>query len=88
MALFSLTEEKIDELNNRYKNKENELKKIESTTEIDQWKFELNEFRNEYIKWLDKYKINNDKLVIKTKTKLVSKSVKESDTKKKVIKKN
>jgi len=68
--------------------KENELRKIESTSEIDQWKIELEEFRNEYIKWLDKYKINNDKLVVKTKTKLVSKTVKETDTKKKVIKKN
>jgi len=62
------------------------LKKIESTSEKDQWRLELNEFKNEYIKWLDKYKLSNDKINIKTK--LVSKVLKEdNNVKKKVIKK-
>ena len=88
MSLFSLTEEKIDELNNRYKNKEEELKRVQSTSEIDQWMSELNEFKNEYIKWIEKHKIDYSKQVItKTKSKLISKSVEEPVTKKKAVKK-
>ena len=85
MSLFSLTEEKIDELNNRYKNKEEELKIVQSTSEIDQWKSELNEFKNEYIKWIEKHKIDyskqlkpNNKLMIETDKKTVKKIVKKT----------
>ena len=51
MYLFSLTQEKIDELEEKLKNKEEELAKIQATTEIDQWKIELEEFVNQYKSW-------------------------------------
>ena len=88
MSLFSLTEDKIDELNKRFKNKEDELKKVQLTSEIDQWKYELNEFKDEYMKWIDKHKIDYSKQPLtKTKSKLMSKTIEEPTTKKRVVKK-
>ena len=52
IPLFHLTEEKINELNEKYKNKEEELKDIIKTSEIDIWKKELEEFVIEYKKFL------------------------------------
>jgi DNA topoisomerase-2 len=69
MPLFGLTEEKITELIDKYNNKEQELNKIVSTTEIEQWTYELNEFVEKYKVWEKQYstindkKINNKKLV-------------------------
>ena len=52
IPLFNLTQEKIDELNERYNNKEQELFKIQSTSEIEQWNYELDEFTDKYKKWI------------------------------------
>lgn len=43
MPLFSLTEEKIAELQEKLDTKQQELETVESTTEKEQWKIELNE---------------------------------------------
>jgi len=51
MPLFNLTEEKINELIEKYNNKEQELIKIQTTSEIDQWTYELDEFVDKYKLW-------------------------------------
>jgi DNA topoisomerase-2 len=51
MPLFSLTEEKIDELQARLDEKEQELVTIQETSETDQWKLELNEVLEIYESW-------------------------------------
>lgn len=51
MPLFSLTDEKINELQDKLDNKQQELVQIESTSEKDQWKLELNEFLTTYKIW-------------------------------------
>ncbi len=48
MPLFSLTEEKIDELQEKLDSKQEELATIESTSETDQWKSELEEILEIY----------------------------------------
>jgi DNA topoisomerase-2 len=48
MYLFSLTEEKIEELKKKIDNKEEELKTVKSTTEIEMWKRELDELVLKY----------------------------------------
>ena len=61
MALFSLTQEKIEELDNKYKNKEEEIEHIMNTTVFQQWTKELDEFvveYNEMIKALEEDKKN------------------------------
>jgi DNA topoisomerase-2 len=45
MPIYSLSKEKIDELQKKIDNLEDELAKIEATTEIQQWKVELLELR-------------------------------------------
>jgi DNA topoisomerase-2 len=52
MPLFAFTYEKINELNERFNAKEQELIKIQSISEIEQWKIELNELEDAYNKWL------------------------------------
>jgi DNA topoisomerase-2 len=59
MPLFNLTYEKIEELNEKVRNKEEELLKVQSTSETDQWKMELDEFEREYSKWYNKYTNGN-----------------------------
>ena len=54
ISLFSLTKEKIDELNEKLKNKEEELENVKSKTELEMWKIELNEFKDVYKKWYKK----------------------------------
>jgi DNA topoisomerase-2 len=51
MPLFSLTEEKIAELQEKLDNKEQELATVEGTSEIDQWKEELNQVLEIYESW-------------------------------------
>jgi DNA topoisomerase-2 len=51
MGLFSLTEEKIQELQTKLDEKQKELAIIETTTEKEQWKIELTEFLEQYEKW-------------------------------------
>jgi DNA gyrase/topoisomerase IV subunit B len=75
MPLFSLTDEKIKELEDKCKNKEEELINIEGTSEEDIWIKELNELRSEYLIWLENNKIDTN-LVANQKTKNKTKSVK------------
>jgi hypothetical protein len=51
MPLFSLTEERITELQTKLDEKEQELKIVEETSETDQWKTELNEVLEIYKSW-------------------------------------
>ena len=69
IPLFSLTDEKIKELEDKCSSKEQELAIIKDTLEEDMWKTELNELKTEYIKWLEIYKIDSCKSTIKAKTK-------------------
>lgn len=52
MFLFSLTEDKIDELKKKIKDKQVELKIVKDTSEIDMWKSELNELLSKYEDWM------------------------------------
>lgn len=52
MQLFSLTYEKIEELNKQYNEKKKEHDDYNSTTEMQLWRRELNEFMEFYDKWL------------------------------------
>ena len=51
IQLFSLTLEKINELNEKFKEKDDELNKLINTNEIDIWKNELDILLNAYLKW-------------------------------------
>ena len=51
IPLFSLTIEKINELNDSYKKKDEELELVISTSEVDIWKNELKEFLKNYTLW-------------------------------------
>ena len=52
MNIRSLTEEKITELENKCKNKEEELRICRDTLEQDMWLNDLNELEIAYVKWL------------------------------------
>lgn len=73
MPLFNLTQDKIDELNEKLKNKEEELARIQSTTEIEQWTYELNELENKYIEWCEIHSNLDKKPVAKAKAKAKTK---------------
>lgn len=61
MKLFSLTLEKIDELNKEYENKQKEYDDYNSTTEVELWKREIMDFQESYQKWLlEKEERNED----------------------------
>lgn len=79
MPLFSLTDEKINELQSKLDDKQQELAKVESTTEKDQWKLELNEFLTTYKIWSE---TKPETFIVKS-TKSTKKTVKST---KKVIK--
>ena len=51
MQLFALTYEKIEELNEEYKNKREELEALEKKTTKEIWSEELSDFTIEYKKW-------------------------------------
>jgi len=51
IPLFSLTIEKINELNELFNNKDEELKLIKSISEINMWKNDLNDFLKIYTQW-------------------------------------
>ncbi len=57
IPLFHLTLEKIEELNDRLKEKEEELDYVKKTTPIEFWKKELKEFEDAYKQW---YKAKTD----------------------------
>ena len=56
---MSLSDEKIKELDDKCKSKEQELLLVRKTTEEQTWQSELNELKDAYIKWNDAYKIDN-----------------------------
>jgi len=66
IPLFNLTQEKIDELNEKYNTKKEELEHIQSTTEIEQWTIELDILSNAYNEWIIKHS-NLDKKPIQKK---------------------
>lgn len=86
MPLFNLTYEKIEELNEKVRNKEVELLKVQSTSETDQWKMELDEFEKEYSKWYSKYTHNSDNLSEKVSDVKKAKTQAKSQAKVKAIK--
>jgi DNA topoisomerase II len=61
MELFSLTYEKIEELNNEYNNKLTELEDYKNKTLEQLWNNELTEFLNEYNKVMKDFNKNNTK---------------------------
>jgi DNA topoisomerase-2 len=75
LPLFSLTQEKIDEFNLDFDNKNNELEIYSNTDIKDLWINEIDEFENNYTKWLDKYNNSTD-IVVKSKSKTKSKKIK------------
>jgi DNA topoisomerase-2 len=60
MLLWSLTQEKIDELEKEYAEKQKEYDDYNSTTEIELWKRELIDFRESYLEWLKEKKERNE----------------------------
>ena len=70
MQLFSLTEEKINELNEKLKNKEEELAYVRSKSEIDMWNIELKEFLKAYKKWKEITQRPYDEEVVTTLNKI------------------
>lgn len=69
MALFSLTQEKIDELNEEYTNKKNDYELYYNTTLKDLWKQEINEFLDAYKIWNENRNDYNDECIKKGKNK-------------------
>jgi DNA topoisomerase-2 len=57
IPILSLSEEKINELEDKYKNKEQELIKVNACSEEETWKRELHELRENYLVWLENSKI-------------------------------
>ncbi len=55
LPLFSLTQEKIDELNKEYQEKLDELELYRSTTIQDLWISEIDVFESNYNKWMDSF---------------------------------
>lgn len=60
MPLYSLSEEKIKELEDKCNNKQEELSKVRETTCENMWTDEITELRQAYIKWSDDNKITED----------------------------
>lgn len=52
ISIYKFTQDEIDELQKQLDNKEEELEKIRSTTEEQQWLHELNELDEAYDQWL------------------------------------
>ena len=81
MPLFNLTYEKIEELNSKLKEKEEELYLVKTTPATDVWKKELKELRTEYNKW---YKEKHDEFLSNIEdTSKITKVKKSTDIKKK-----
>ena len=81
IPLFNLTEEKIEELNNKLNEKEKELEYVKITTPIQMWKIELKQLLKEYNTWFDlKEKEFNDNIAGEIN---ISKLNKKTDIKKK-----
>ena len=89
IPLFNLTLEKIDELNERLKEKEQELDYVKTTTPIEFWKKELKEFETLYKQWYkEKTEEFNDSVNGNVKiTKLNKKTAIKRKVKKKAVNK-
>lgn len=74
MQIFSLTQEKIDELNDEYNKKKAELDDYKNTTAIEFWKREIHEFMEFYKKWLEE--ISSKEEIVGKKIKKNTKSIK------------
>ena len=82
LPLFSLTQEKIDELNKEFNEKSEELELYRNTTIQDLWINELNIFETQYKKWIETLEELAEQDDNKNKTKKVNKSTKsKSDSK-------
>ncbi|VVU95118.1 DNA gyrase/topoisomerase IV, subunit A [seawater metagenome] len=84
MQLFSLTKEKIDELNKEFEEKNNELDDLENKEAKDIWKDELKELSTSYKRW---YKANNEEYLQEIESMNADKNTKSKKKKKKVTKK-
>ena len=62
LPLFSLTTEKIDEINAEYKAKKEELNNYKNTTVESLWLEELKEFEQVYDEWLKTEEDNDEKV--------------------------
>jgi DNA topoisomerase-2 len=69
MALYSLTLEKIEELNKKLEEKQEELDNLLGTTERQMWKNELDIFVKKYNEFLKIFEEDKPKIIKKTKTK-------------------
>jgi len=90
MPLFSLTEERIAELQTKLDEKEEELATVEGTSETDQWRTELNEVLEVYKSWSQTKQEVVDAIASGKDTKLIkstksSKSIKSTKSTKKSI---
>jgi DNA topoisomerase-2 len=80
MSLFSLTQDKIEELDNKYKNKQDEIETIKNTTVFEFWTKELDEFVVEYnkmLKVIEENKQTNKKIVVVNKAVKTTKKAKK-----------
>jgi DNA topoisomerase II len=80
MPIYTLTEEKMNDLQKQYDGKLKEYNEYLNTQVEDIWKSELNEFKKYYLKWLDENKPEVKK-VIKIKTKKKKKKGKNKKVK-------
>lgn len=89
MQMWTLTQEKIDELETNYNNKKTELEKYSNTSIQDLWMSELEELEKLYIKW-EQDKINelNETISIDKNKKNKKKESDNKSNESKTIKKN
>ena len=66
MEILNFSEEKIQELENKCKNKEQELQIVMATSENDIWLSELNELEAKYTSWLQKSTVTTQQVTSKT----------------------
>ena len=74
MPIYTFTEEKINELKTQEENKKAEVEEIESKSETDMWRCDIDEFEKEYKKWMKKFEQSikdekNAKVNVSTKNK-------------------
>lgn len=81
IPLFSLTEDKINKLNNEYDNKKQEYDDYLNTPETEIWRRELIELQKEYDKFIDQFNNTNDN-TIKNKNNKNNKNIKNKNIKK------
>ena len=79
MPIYTFTEEKINELKTQEENKKAEVEEIESKSETDMWRCDIDEFEKEYKKWMKKFEQSikdekNAKVNVSTKNKGKSKN--------------